>query len=112
MNLEALRRFVLARQGFATVLQGHLVRLWGRDLTDEESRTVRNYTMCGSFMSLESIERGLSLTSDPERAESEFSFMKAEVSKYSGNVVQEVKKRLGLSTGAPDPSAALIRRVP
>lgn len=56
-------------------------------------------------MSLESIERGLSLACTSETADADFSFMQTEVNKYSANVVQEVKRRLSLGSRAPDASA-------
>lgn len=102
MNGDQLQKFVLAHHGFASALQGHLERLWQRKLTTSEIHTVRSYTLCGSFMSLESIDRGLSLAGTAEEATADFSFMASEVSKHSEDVVENVRRSLGLGAEAPD----------
>lgn len=104
MNIKTLQRFVRDHNGYATALQAHFARLWSRELEESEIKIIRTYTLCGSFMSLESIERGLSLATSVEKANSEFSFMKSEVSKYSANLVQEIKRKLNLSASSPDPA--------
>jgi hypothetical protein len=105
MHKTELQRFIQSHRAYASAIQGHLARLWRRPLSAEEINVIESYTLCGSLMSLESIERGLSLTQSDENASQEFTFMESEVAKHAEGVVREVLRRLGLGPGAPKPEA-------
>lgn len=101
MGKVELQRIVQSHRAYASALQKHLERLWSRPLSQAEVNIVQSYTLCGSFMSLESIERGLSLAESEDKASQEFAFMEAQVEKHGESVVREVRRRLGLGSGAP-----------
>lgn len=105
MNKATHQRFVQIHRAYASAIQQHLGELWHRPLSREEVNIVQSYALCGSFMSLESIERSLSAAASAERANEEFAFMQSEVAKHTETVIREVQRRVGLGPQAPQPGA-------
>jgi hypothetical protein len=93
MKRADLQRLVDTHRSYSAMLQDHLARLWQRSLTEQESNTVQNATLCCSFMSLESSERTLSLATSSEKATEEFLFLQSEVLANTDFVVQAVEHR-------------------
>lgn len=104
MNTSSLQRFIQIHTAYADAIESHMRRLWNRELSSDEVNTIRSYTLCGSFMSLEAIDQGLSLVGSAERATVDFLFMRAEVNKCAGEVVLEVSRRLALGGHSPQAS--------
>ena len=105
MDNASLQRLVETHRVYSRAIQDHLRRLWARELSPSEVCAVQSYTVCGSFMSLESIDRGLSLAMSSERADEDFAFMQSEANKHSNSVIREVQRRLALGPEAPEPAA-------
>lgn len=105
MRKPELHRFVQSHRAFAGAIQGYLAKLWRRPLSAAEVNIIASYTLCGSFLSLESIERRLSLAQSDDKASEEFAFMESEVAKHTESVVRGVRRRLGLGPDAPMPAA-------
>lgn len=99
MNRADLQRLVDTHRSYSAMLQDHLARLWQRSLTEQESNTVQSATLCCSFMSLESIERTLSLATSSENATEEFQFLRSEVLASTDFVFQAVEHRLSGQRG-------------
>jgi hypothetical protein len=94
MEKAGLLRKVALLRAYLNVLQEHLVRLWGRSLSEEESNIVQSTTLCCSYMSLEASDRGLSSASSSEQATEEFEFMKSHVGRNSDAVAAEIQQAL------------------
>ena len=105
MSRSLLLRNLEMHRAYSLVIQGHLSRHWQRDLSESEISVVRSYMLCASFMSLESMDRRLASATSSLNAESEFSFIRAEVVKYSSAVVHEVQRRMRLTSSAPQTTA-------
>lgn len=96
------KRMVKIHDAFSEAFRGHLSRLWRREPSASETDTFQSFTVCDSFMSLESVEQGLALATDAEKANEFFSFMEMQVQKRSGDVAREVRRRFALGDAAPD----------
>ena len=94
MNLQ---RLIDAHHDFASSIEGHMSRLWARDLTEGEINTIRSYVVCDSFMSLEALDNRLAYAGSSQIALSDFIFMKSQGEKRSSEVVELVRQRF-----APD----------
>lgn len=94
MKKSDLQRKAEIHRAYSNVLQAHLVRLWGRNLSEEERNTVQSATLCCSYMGLESSERRLSHAMSSEQATEEFGFLKSEVHRRSEAVAAEITRRL------------------
>lgn len=104
MRTPELNRLVSAHRAYASAIEQHMAAAWARELTPEEVNTVRSYTLCGSFMSLESIERGLSGMVSAQTASSELAFMKSEVDRRWTAVTQQIQRCYALHKESLQPS--------
>jgi hypothetical protein len=102
MDAANLKRMVKVHDAFSEAFRGHLSRLWGREPSSSEADTFQSFTVCDSLMSLESVERGLTLATDAEKADEYFSFMELQVQKRSGEAAREIRRRLAFGDSAPD----------
>lgn len=78
--------------------------LWQRELTDYENQLIRSFSLCESFMGLESIDRGLQYAIEQEQADEQFSYM-VKIVKQRAETVTTLLYKFARKTRWTDASA-------
>lgn len=83
------------RKAVADALLQGFARAWGREVSAEERATIRDGTLCLSFMALELVEMGLYYQPTLEQADRSFRDIREEVARHRAELIRLVQKRLG-----------------